>query len=41
LCNNDQLVDSNGNCYSCPINSVISNGICVCKKGYVKNCDTC
>ena len=36
-CNPDELIDSNGTCYSCPRNMIPNNGTCVCSKGYVSN----
>ena len=36
-CNSDELVDSNGLCYSCPIYEIISNGVCVCQTNYIRN----
>ena len=41
-CQSDELLDSNGNCYTCGNNQVISNGQCVCKTGYSLNsCGIC
>lgn len=41
-CQADELVDSDGNCYTCGNNQVISNGQCVCKTGYSLNsCGIC
>ena len=41
-CKNDELVDANGNCYSCLLNQVASNGRCMCKAGYVmSSCGAC
>lgn len=39
-CKNDELVDANGLCYSCPIFEVIASGACVCKPNYVRNATT-
>lgn len=36
-CNSDELVDTNGLCYSCPIYEIISNGVCVCQTNYIRN----
>ena len=33
-CKVDELLDANGNCYSCPRNMVVSNGQCKCSPGY-------
>ena len=30
-----------GNCYKCPVNEVILNNQCVCKKNYQRVNDTC
>jgi hypothetical protein len=41
-CQNDELLDSEGNCYSCGANQAISNGKCVCNTGYTLNsCGVC
>ena len=41
-CKSDELVDANGNCYTCGNNQVISNGQCVCVTGYALNsCGIC
>ena len=41
-CQADETIDSNGNCYTCGINQVISNGQCVCITGYSLNtCGIC
>jgi hypothetical protein len=36
-CQNDELLDSEGNCYTCGANQAISNGKCVCQTGYTLN----
>ena len=41
-CKEDELLDSNGNCFTCGANQIISNGQCICATGYVKNhCGVC
>lgn len=41
-CQNDELLDAEGNCYTCGSNMVISNGACVCATGYaLNNCGVC
>lgn len=41
-CQADELLDSQGNCYTCGNNQVISGGKCICKTGYVLNsCGVC
>lgn len=42
-CQNDELLDKDGNCYTCSLNQVISaNGQCVCSAGYTLNdCGVC
>lgn len=41
-CQADELLDANGNCYTCGSNQFISNGKCVCTKGYTLNsCGIC
>ena len=41
-CKSDELLDSQGNCYTCGNNQVISNGKCVCTNGYIlSSCGIC
>ena len=41
-CKNDELLDSDGNCYTCSTNQVVSNGQCVCKPGFrLSSCGVC
>ena len=41
-CKSDELLDSQGNCYTCGHNQVISNGKCVCINGYtLSSCGIC
>jgi cysteine-rich repeat protein len=41
-CQNDELLDKDGNCYTCGLNQVISNGQCVCAAGYtLSSCGVC
>jgi hypothetical protein len=41
-CQNDELLDKQGNCYTCGLNQVIANGQCVCASGYSFNsCGVC
>jgi cysteine-rich repeat protein len=41
-CQPDEILDSQGNCYTCGNNQVISNGRCVCRTGYSPNsCGNC
>lgn len=41
-CQNDELLDKDGNCYTCGLNQVISNGQCVCAVGYtLSSCGVC
>ena len=41
-CQSDELLDAQGNCYTCGNNQVISNGQCVCSTGYaLNNCGIC
>lgn len=41
-CKSDELLDSQGNCYTCGNNQVISNGKCVCISGFTLNsCGVC
>lgn len=41
-CQSDELLDSNGNCYTCGLNQVISNGKCTCAAGYaLSSCGVC
>ena len=41
-CQSDELLDVNGNCFTCGSNQVISNGQCVCSTGYSLNsCGVC
>lgn len=41
-CESNELLDKNGNCYSCGQNMVISNGSCICANGYVQDgCGGC
>lgn len=42
LCRSDELLDSQGNCYTCGNNQLISNGQCVCSKGFtLVGCGIC
>jgi cysteine-rich repeat protein len=36
-CKDDELVDANGLCYTCPIYEVKSNGTCVCEANFARN----
>ena len=41
-CKSDELVDASGNCYSCALNQIVSNGRCICKAGYrISSCGVC
>ena len=41
-CQNDELLDSEGNCYTCGNNQIISSGRCVCSPGHTRNsCGMC
>jgi len=41
-CQSDELLDEQGNCYTCGNNQVISNGRCVCTQGYsLDSCGIC
>ena len=41
-CQNDELLDSDGNCFTCGLNQVISNGQCICSTGYtLSSCGVC
>ena len=41
-CQNDELLDKDGNCYTCGANEAISRGQCTCQTGYNRNeCGVC
>lgn len=40
-CGVDELLDSEGNCYTCQMNEIIVNGSCACRPGYVKKDCSC
>ena len=40
-CKTDELLDSSGNCYSCPRYMIPVNGRCVCAPGYATNRTGC
>ena len=41
-CKSDELIDADGNCYSCALNQIVSNGRCVCRAGFrLSSCGVC
>lgn len=41
-CQPDEILDNQGNCYTCGNNQIISNGKCICRTGYSLNsCGIC
>jgi len=41
-CQDDEILDQSGNCFTCASNQVISNGACVCAPGYqLSDCGVC